>query len=110
MFFVQLSFSIFREFIQQTDFLGVSGRVHFRNGDRLSTIIIQQNFATKSTVIGRFVPIVAPNDTLSGTLRLDEPSIIWASGVIPSDSLPGMVYKWCYGILCLQTCLHVFIS
>ena len=35
---------MFRHRIQEVDFFGVSGRVHFKNGDRLSNILIKQKF------------------------------------------------------------------
>ncbi|KAK3745173.1 hypothetical protein QZH41_011976, partial [Actinostola sp. cb2023] len=85
--------SLFREFIQQTHFVGVSGLVHFRNGDRLSNINIKQNFATTSTMIGRFVPVTSQHHVYKGRLQLEETSITWSSGMVPRDSLTGTVTK-----------------
>lgn len=91
MVYISCHFSLFREYIQQTHFTGVSGLVHFRDGDRLSIINIRQNFATTSKLIGRFVPEISQNNVSNGHLIIDEKSIKWATGSIPRDSLQGTI-------------------
>jgi len=80
---------MFRHRIQQVDFLGVSGRVHFKNGDRLSNILIKQKFASRSVAIGQFVHAHEQNDTYAGGLEWDPDKIMWATGRVPRDLLPG---------------------
>ena len=80
---------IFRERIQEVNFLGVSGRVHFKNGDRLASILIKQQFVSRYEVIGQFVHAKDSNGSLPGHLEWDPSRIKWATGQIPSDLLPG---------------------
>lgn len=80
---------IFRERIQEVNFLGVSGRVHFKNGDRLASILIKQQFVSRYEVIGKFVHDNDSNGSLPGHLEWDPSRIKWATGQIPSDLLPG---------------------
>ena len=80
---------IFRERIQEVNFLGVSGRVHFKNGDRLASILIKQQFVSRYEVIGQFVHAKDSNGSLPGHLEWDPRRIKWATGQIPSDLLPG---------------------
>lgn len=86
----------FRRYIQQVDFLGVSGRVHFNKGDRLSDIIIKQKFTSHSAIIGHFIHSHKPNATYSGGLQWNPNKITWASGTIPSDVLPGELLHFNY--------------
>lgn len=78
-----------RERIQEVNFLGVSGRVHFKNGDRLASILIKQQFVSRYEVIGQFVHAKDSNGSLPGHLEWDPSRIKWATGQIPSDLLPG---------------------
>ena len=80
---------MFRQHIQGVDFLGVSGRVHFKNGDRLSNILIKQKFASRSVAIGQFAHAHGQNDTYAGGLEWDPDKITWATGRVPRDLLPG---------------------
>lgn len=80
---------MFRQRIQQVDFLGVSGRVYFNKGDRLSNILIKQKFASRFVAIGQFIPVHEPNETYAGGLEWDPNRITWATGKIPRDLLPG---------------------
>ena len=73
--------------------MGVSGRVHFKNGDRVSNVLIKQKFATRSVAIGKFIPVIGPNDSESGTLDWDVSKITWAAGVLPRDLLPGKSHR-----------------
>ena len=89
---------MFRRYIQQVDFLGVSGRVHFNKGDRLSDIIIKQKFTSHSVTIGNFIHAHKPNATYSGGLQWNPNTITWASGTIPSDVLPGEFLQFIYSL------------
>ena len=80
---------MFRSYIQQVDFMGVSGRVHFNKGDRLSDVIIKQKFPSRSLTIGEFIHAHKPNDTYAGGLEWNPSRITWASGTVPRDVLPG---------------------
>ena len=80
---------MFRHRIQEVDFFGVSGRVHFKNGDRLSNILIKQKFSLRSVAIGQFVHAREQNDTYAGGLKWDHDKITWATGRVPGDLLPG---------------------
>ena len=80
---------IFRERIQEVNFLGVSGRVHFKNGDRLASILIKQQFVSRYEVIGQFVHAKDSNGSFPSRLQWDSSRIKWATGHIPSDLLPS---------------------
>ena len=80
---------IFRERIQEVNFLGVSGRVHFKNGDRLANILVKQQFVSRYEVIGQFVHAKDINGSLPGHLQWDLSRIKWTTGQIPGDLLPG---------------------
>lgn len=74
--------------------MGVSGRVHFNKGDRLSNILIKQKFASRSVAIGQFIHAHKPNDTYAGGLEWDPKRITWATGRVPRDLLPGKPYRF----------------
>jgi len=99
--------ALFRQRIQQVDFLGVSGRVHFKNGDRLSNILIKQQFASHSVAIGHFIHVSEPNSSTSGRLEWDPTRIKWATGQIPSDLLPEPDPKATCGVESLRKALDV---
>ena len=83
---------MFRQHIQQVNFWGVSGRVHFNNGDRLSNILIKQKFPSRAVAIGQFIHANEPNVSVVGSLEWDPDRITWATGQIPSDLLPGKAH------------------
>ena len=83
---------MFRQRIQEVDFLGVSGRVHFKNGDRLSNVLIKQRFASRSVAIGQFIHTNEQNGSVPGRLEWDPSRITWATGKIPRDVLPGKLH------------------
>lgn len=99
--------AIFRQFIQEVDFLGVSGRVHFKNGDRLSNIVIKQKFALRSLAIGHFIDANDTKNPVMGQLVLDPSQITWATGQIPPDRLSEPGPKNSCGVESLRQMLGV---
>lgn len=80
---------MFKKLIQETNFWGASGHVHFKSADRQSNILIKQNFATHSVVVGQFIPTIDSKSSRRGQLKLNPSLITWATKQIPRDSLPG---------------------
>lgn len=63
--------------------------MHFKNGDRLASILIKQQFVSRYEVIGQFVHAKDSNGSFPSRLQWDSSRIKWATGHIPSDLLPG---------------------
>ncbi|XP_022900900.2 uncharacterized protein [Onthophagus taurus] len=76
-------------FIENSDFNGVSGRIHFRGGStRYSKILLNQWIQNKNfTTVGIFNPNVTNDspDILGGNLDLNLSKIVWLLGTIPDD-------------------------
>ena len=62
--------------------------MQFSSGDRVSSVIINQNFANRKVTIGQFHPNTKSNG-LEGKLYLNASLIKWASGQVPQDTKLG---------------------
>ena len=98
-----LLYRLLKNFLQETNFTGVSGRVQFRDGERyLPTIEIRQHFPSRVVRVG----CVHPNldgvcDKSRNCLTVNETIIHWPAGGRPSDGRSG---KFCYSVafVCLK--------
>ena len=85
----KLFFSILRklaDYVNQTDFHGVSGHIKFNGSNRPGTINILQHFHNGTRLVGQFTPGLH-----GGKLQIDEKKIRWLTshGKRPSDGHVG---------------------
>ncbi|XP_039299977.1 uncharacterized protein LOC111045716 isoform X1 [Nilaparvata lugens] len=83
------------QFIADTDFMGVSGRVQFKGrSTRLSDIHVVQWLNNKTHIVGTFHP--NDSDPDGGVLKLDESSIVWltADRKRPEDGTEQCFIQW----------------
>ena len=86
-----LFFRLLKNFLQQTNFSGVSGRVLFSDGERyLPTVEIKQHFPSRVVTVGSVHPnIKGQCGNNRRCLAINEMSIYWPQGIVPSDGRPG---------------------
>ncbi|EZA52311.1 Insulin receptor [Ooceraea biroi] len=74
------------QFISETDFEGVSGRIKFLGGpSRYSIINIVQFIDNETRVVGNFYPNISEAKLGSGTLELNTSALVWLSETMPDD-------------------------
>lgn len=85
--------SLLKNYLQQTNFSGVSGRVIFRDGDRyLPTVEMAQRSPSGVVTVGRVLPNMYGHCGKSrGCLQMNETSIQWPGGSRPTD---GRSREW----------------
>lgn len=78
---------LLKNYLQQTNFSGVSGRVIFRDGDRyLPTVEMAQRSPSGVVTVGRVLPNMYGHCGKSrGCLQMNETSIQWPGGSRPTD-------------------------
>ncbi|XP_029195937.2 uncharacterized protein LOC114961433 isoform X2 [Acropora millepora] len=84
---------LLKSFLQQTNFSGVSGRVLFSDGERyLPTVEIKQHFPSRVVTVGSVHPnIKGQCGNNRRCLAINEMSIYWPQGIVPSDGRPEPV-------------------
>ena len=81
--------SRFKEFMNNTHFIGSSGPVQFVGADRTGIVDIHQSINNRSIHIGYYTPGPGGAGDSNGTLELNKSMIVWPSGEQPRDGRVG---------------------
>ena len=85
--FILFFHRLLKNYLQQTNFSGASGRVIFRDGERyLPTVEMAQHFPSRVVKVGRVIPnMYRPCGESKRCLEMNETSILWPGGSRPTD-------------------------
>lgn len=77
------------EYVNQTDFHGVSGHIKFNGSNRPGSINVLQYFYNGTRLVGQFTPAILKG----GHLQIDETKIHWltSNGARPHDGHHGKI-------------------
>nr|XP_006813973.1 PREDICTED: gamma-aminobutyric acid type B receptor subunit 2 [Saccoglossus kowalevskii] len=101
-------FQMIMEAMNETDFVGVTGRVRFNEGDRLGTIVYEQFVDSSHVKIGEY-------HAYSDSYFLNNDKIHWADGSPPLDQpvvirVQRGVSSILYVIMCCLTYIGIMIA
>ncbi|XP_032820214.1 gamma-aminobutyric acid type B receptor subunit 2 isoform X2 [Petromyzon marinus] len=94
--------------LNETNFLGVTGQVLFRNGERLGTIEFMQFQSTERVKVGEYNAVPDTLELINSTMRFQGPDPPWDRTIVQSKLRE--VYLPLYSILSVLTCLGMFMA
>ncbi|XP_006813975.1 gamma-aminobutyric acid type B receptor subunit 2-like [Saccoglossus kowalevskii] len=99
---------MFMEAMNETDFMGVTGPVKFKDGNRLGTILYKQFQGAREKIVGEFY-------AYSDMFNLSAGDIVWADGSPPRDQpliyrIPRGISFVLYIVMCCLSYLGILLA